>query len=72
MPVKSFDPDHWIGKMGASLAKLATEVSPEAYHFSGTPERGWGQFAPYSHEEYQRLAEERAKGDPDFIGCLRR
>ena len=72
MLVKSFDTNHWIGKMGANLAKLATEVSPEAYHFSGTPERGWGQFAPYSHEEYQRLAEESAKGDPYFKEVLDR
>ena len=72
MPVESFDPDHWIGKMGASLSGLATEVSPEAYHFSGTPERGWRQFAPYSHEEYQRLAEESAEGDPYFKEVLDR
>ncbi len=44
--LKSFDPDNWIGKMGASLSKLATKVSPEAYKFSDTPDRGWGQFAP--------------------------
>ena len=66
MPVKNFNPDHWIGKMGASLSELATQVSLEAYQFSTTPDRGWGQFAPYSHEEYQHLAEESAKGDPYF------
>ena len=72
MSVKSFDSDHWIGKMGASLSELATQVNPEAYHFSGTPDRGWGQFAPYSYEEYQRLAEESAKGDPYFKEVLDR
>ena len=72
MPVKSFDPDHWIGQMGASLSELATQVSPEAHHFSGTPDRGWGQFAPYSYEEYQRLAGESAKGNPYFKEVLDR
>ena len=72
MPLKSFDPDHWIGKMGASLSELATEVSPEANHFSGTPEQGWGQLRPYSREEYQRLAEGSAKGDPYFKEVLDR
>ena len=72
MDSKSFDADQWIAKMGTSLWELVKRVSPEANDFSETPERGWGHLVPYSYEEYRRLAEESAKGDPYFKEVLDR
>ena len=66
MPRKGFDPDHWIGKMGASLSELATKVIPLRIKPSGAPVGDWQHYGRYSHEEYQRIAEESAKGDPDL------
>ena len=65
MPAKSLDPAHWIEKMGASLSELAPKAIPLRVNPSGAPFGDWGLYGRYSHEEYQRLAEESAKGDPD-------
>ena len=66
MPVKSFDPDHWIGRMGASLSDFARKVIPVRITPSGVPVQDWGHYEPYSYEEYQRMAVESAKGDLDL------
>ena len=65
MSAKSFDPAHWIEKMGASLSELAPKVIPLRVDPSGAPVGDWEFYGRYSHEEYQRLAEESAKGDPN-------
>ena len=66
MTAKSLDPDHWIGKMGASLSELATKVIPLRVKPSGAPVGDWEHYGRYSHEEYQRMAEGSAKGDLDL------
>ena len=66
MPAKSFDPDYWIGRMGASLSEFARKVIPVRITPSGIPVQDWGHYEPYSYEEYRRMAVESARGDLDL------
>ena len=65
MPTKSFDPDHWIGTMGASLSELATKAIPLRVKPSGASVGNWEHYGRYSYEEYLSLAENSAEGDLD-------
>ena len=66
MTLKGFDADHWIGRMGASLSELAMKAIPLRVKPSGSPVGDWGLYGRYSHEEYQRMAEESVKGNLDL------